>query len=257
MQFTTPTDRLHLIHSAKAGNAAAMEALLREHEDLIESVAARFAGAGCTHWQNREDFRQDARLAFMKAVHGFRLDSPVRLEGYARRVIENECRDQWPTYHYPLTIPRVANDRRVVCYRAERRLQARLHREPMLAEIAAEVGLSSEVVAQVMHLPPLQPLDRPIRPSLSAAEDRYDSEIPVTDDHAVGILLWRALLQPCVATLPALERQVITRTFGLGGGPPEEQQQIARDLGLGPMAVSRLKQRALRSLRAMIGEAPL
>jgi RNA polymerase sigma-B factor len=249
MQFTK-ADHVFLIQSARSGNAGAMEALLKEYDDLIHSIARRYAGQTPHREQNLPDFLQDARLAFMRAVHGFDLScSHSKLRSYAGRSMENECKDQSRFYLYPYTIPQRANDRRLRLHRVERDLQARLGREPLAEEIAAEADLTVEEVETALTLPSLVFLNHPIaHTGRNDAEPIYP-QIPVTDDETVGILMWRALLKPCLSLLEPKQQVIIEKAF-MEGVP---QREIAETLNLSELHVSRLKHRALRELRQMIG----
>ena len=57
-----------------------------------------------------------------------------------------------------------------------------------------------------------------------------------------------------MAGLPARERQVVRMRYGLSGGAPLTQQEIARKLGISRSYVSRIEKKAIASLREGFGE---
>lgn len=80
----------------------------------------------------------------------------------------------------------------------------------------------------------------------------------IADDQDLPALIDRRLdaekLAALVAGLPARERQVVRMRYGLSGGAPLTQQEIARKLGISRSYVSRIEKKAIASLREGFGE---
>ena len=74
---------------------------------------------------------------------------------------------------------------------------------------------------------------------LSDLQDREDS------------VLVRRLVREC---LTEREREIVTLRYGLGGGMPRTQREIAKKLGISRSYVSRIEKRALEKLEEAIGE---
>ena len=74
---------------------------------------------------------------------------------------------------------------------------------------------------------------------LSDLQDREDS------------VLVRRLVREC---LTDREREIVTLRYGLGGGMPRTQREIAKKLGISRSYVSRIEKRALEKLEEAIGE---
>ena len=74
---------------------------------------------------------------------------------------------------------------------------------------------------------------------LSDLQDREDS------------VLIRRLVREC---LTEREREIVTLRYGLGGGMPRTQREIAKKLGISRSYVSRIEKRALEKLEEAIGE---
>ncbi len=80
---------LPLIQKAQAGSQSDFEELLRRYEPLIDSMTARFCGANATV-QDREDLRQEAVLAFYRALQRFDQDQEaVSFGKFAKNCIRN------------------------------------------------------------------------------------------------------------------------------------------------------------------------
>jgi RNA polymerase sporulation-specific sigma factor len=60
----------------------------------------------------------------------------------------------------------------------------------------------------------------------------------------------RKLHRAIDACLTDRERQVVLLRYGLGGGPPRRQQDVAASLGISRSYVSRIEKKALEKLRA-------
>ena len=61
-------------------------------------------------------------------------------------------------------------------------------------------------------------------------------------------------LRTYVESLPEpRERQIITMRYGLGGGLPMTQREVAKKLGISRSYVSRIEKRAVQRLRARFG----
>src|SRR4051812_4862443 len=73
---------------AQAGDAAAFETLVREHQSLVFSLAYHFTGNRAT----AEDLAQDVFLELFRAVA--RIESPAHLTYWLRRVTTNRCIDR-------------------------------------------------------------------------------------------------------------------------------------------------------------------
>lgn len=56
-------------------------------------------------------------------------------------------------------------------------------------------------------------------------------------------------LRRMVETLPPRESRLLTLRYGLGGRPPQTQQEVARQLGISRSYVSRIEKRALNRLQ--------
>lgn len=64
-------------------------------------------------------------------------------------------------------------------------------------------------------------------------------------------VLVRRLVREC---LTDREREIVTLRYGLGGGMPRTQREIAKKLGISRSYVSRIEKRALEKLEEAIGE---
>ena len=84
----SPHDRARTVNAARAGDRAAFEQILRQHERLVLATALRLLG-------NLEDAQDAAQEVFLKLFHNLgKVESTRNLTGWLYRVTVNVCHDQ-------------------------------------------------------------------------------------------------------------------------------------------------------------------
>ena len=131
-----------LIRAAQEGDQKASARLIRENAGLIWSVVKRY------DWgkYDTEDLYQLGCLGFLKAVRGFDPDFGTMCSTYAVPKIAGEIR-RFLRDDGLVKVSRGRKEQALVIGRARRVLTARLGREPVLSELAAETGLTPEDIA--------------------------------------------------------------------------------------------------------------
>lgn len=86
---------------AKSGDLAAFEAIVREHQSMVFSVAYHFAGDRAA----AEDVAQDVFLELFRSLA--QIDSPAHLASWLRRVASHRCIDRFRKRRFetPLDTP--------------------------------------------------------------------------------------------------------------------------------------------------------
>jgi RNA polymerase sporulation-specific sigma factor len=230
-----PTPDRLLWARARAGDAAAREALITRNLNLVRHVVRRYAGMGT----DLEDLFQVGCVGLIKAVDRFEPERGHRFSTYAVPVILGEIQ-RYLRDAAPAGAGRGALRLAQAARRAEERLLA-LGRVPTVQDVAAALGVSPGELALA-----LEAARRPA--SLDAADPREGGDRPLLEriggdprDEEDRVALRRLL-----ATLPPRERQVLLLRYYLD----RSQAEVGRALGLSQPQISRLEQRALRALRA-------
>jgi RNA polymerase sigma-B factor len=205
--------------------------------------AHRYASRG----QSTDDLRQVAALALVKAVDGYDPALGDSFPAYATPTILGELKRHFRDYGWAIRIPRGLQELVMKVGTARQVLQQRSGRSPTVQEVAIHLGVAQDDV--------IAALDAGNHYRLNSLNAPYGSE----DDDGGGELgdrigahdptletaADRIALGPVFAALPARERQILTlRFFG-----NMTQNQIAAELGLSQMHISRLITRALTRLR--------
>lgn len=210
---------------------------------LVHQVARRYARSGIPV----DDLHQIGYIGLMNAVTNFDPNRAVKFETYARHLIAGEIRhylrDQGTTVRRPRWLYEM--DHRIT--RAMTDLTQRVGRPPTTAEIAREVGVVEDEVAEVLQA-------RESLRLVSLDEEREgDDGAPIvqrdriTNRHVPGAVPVedRVLISDAIERLSGLQRKVIYYLFYLD----LTQTEAARKLGISQKHVSRVMHAALRRLR--------
>jgi len=216
--------------------------LITNHLSLARSLARRFASRG----ESLEDLVQVAMVGLVKAASRFDVRHNTRFSTYATATITGELKRHFRDNRWGMHVPRSAQERYLLVRDATEWARDDLGRSPTIAEIAGWAGLTEEEVLEAQELSNAFHLE-----SIDATQTNDDSGGPVqvgNVDTALGAVDNRVSLSRLTAGLPARERDILHRRFV----DEMTQSEIARDLGISQMQVSRILTRTLSSLRASL-----
>ena len=228
-----------------ADDPSARDELIRRHYPLAEYLARRFRGRG----EPLEDLTQVASIGLIKAIDRFDLGRDVKFSTYATATIVGEIKRHFRDKGWALRVPRRLQEVAMQVGRALADLSQELGRSPTVPEIAERTGLVEEEVLEGMeasHAYSAVSLDAPV------GEDDEPAGLRTlgAEDESIELLEGWASVAPALRALPARERRILYLRFFRG----LTQTQIAQDLGISQMHVSRLLARALASLRQEVVE---
>lgn len=216
--------------------------------DLARSLARRYHRRGEDH----DDLEQVACLGLTKAVHGFDPARGGTFTAYAVPTILGEIRRHFRDSCWSVRPPRRIQELQTHLSAASTELQQRLHRPPSAEELAEALDVP---VADVQEA--LGSTGCFTAQSLDQGHDDGDAPEPGLgqEDPAFHDVENSLLLAPLLAELTERDRQILSRRFV----DEWSQQQIADELGVTQMQVSRLLRRVLARMRDRLGaaEAPL
>jgi len=224
----------------------ARESLVHLHLPLVEHLAARFRGRG----EPFDDLVQVGTIGLLKAIERFELDRGVEFSTYATPTIVGEIKRHFRDKGWSIKVPRRLQEMRQSLATATSDLTQQQGRSPTIAELALHLDVSEEVV-----LEGLESSNAYTTLSLDAPNTRGQEGPTMGDalgrtDAALAGVEYRVSLKPLLAALdPREQRIILLRFFG-----QMTQSQIAAELGLSQMHVSRLLSRSLATLREGLDE---
>jgi RNA polymerase sigma-B factor len=234
-----------LVAYHRDGDEQAREQVLVELMPLVRALASRYAGRG----EALEDLVQVGSIGLIKAVDRFDIDRGVDISSYAVPTIVGEIRRHFRDKAWAMHVPRRLKELSVRLSRVLDDLTTELGRSPTIAELAAAVGEEEEDVIDALDSTNAYST-RSLQAPFEDGGDDYLADKLGTEDVGFGEVEDGALVEAGLAALDERERQIVKLRFF------EEltQSQIAAEIGISQMHVSRLLRRALATMRGRIDE---
>jgi RNA polymerase sigma-B factor len=232
---------LNALPEGDPARARLRDELVEVHLPLVEYLARRFRNRG----EPLDDLVQVATIGLIKSVDRFDLDRGVEFSTYATPTIVGEIKRHFRDKGWAIRVPRRLQELKLSLTKATSELSQNNGRAPTVAELAKHLGLSEEEI-----LEGLESANAYSAVSLDAPDGGDDDSPAVADslgmiDEALEGVEYRESLKPLLEKLPAREKRILMLRF-FGG---MTQSQIALDLGISQMHVSRLLARTLAQLR--------
>lgn len=232
---------LALIGRAHQGDKEARDTLFEENTGLIYSVAQRFLGRGV----EMEDLFQIGSIGLLKAVDKFDPAFEVKFSTYAIPMILGELK-RFFRDDGMIKVSRSIKENQHRVYLAREKIEKELGREPSLKEIAEMLEMPPEEVAMTMDsAAEVESLYRTVYQSEGTDISLID-KIP-EKENAEEHLLNRIFLEEILGKLESSDRKLLYMRYF----QDQTQTQIAEQLGVSQVQVSRMEKRILKKLRSL------
>jgi len=212
---------------------------------LAEFFAARYRNRGV----EPEDLRQVAKMALVRAVDRFDPDLGVQFSTFAGRAIDGELKRHFRDKTWALRVPRSLQERSATVRQGSDELSLRNGRSPTIDELAQHLKLEADEVIEALDVQrsySATSLDLSVTGEgvVTLGDQMACSAGDTTDTSDTRVVMRRLLSE-----LPARERQILAlRFFG-----DCSQAEIAEQVGVSQMHVSRIIRRTLEQLRVSMG----
>jgi RNA polymerase sigma-B factor len=220
----------------------ARDGLVSLHMPLVEHLARRFRNRG----EPYDDLVQVATIGLIKAVDRFDADRGVEFSTYATPTILGEIKRYFRDKGWAIRVPRRLQELRLSLTAATADLTQELGRAPTVAELSERLGLSSDLVIEGLESANAYNTLSLDAPDAADADSSTVLDALGADDEALESVEYRESLKPLLARLETREKRILTLRFFRG----MTQSQIAEEIGISQMHVSRLLARTLTELRA-------
>lgn len=232
---------LALIGRAHQGDKEARDTLFEENTGLVYSVARRFLGRGV----EMEDLFQIGSIGLLKAVDKFDPAFEVKFSTYAIPMILGELK-RFFRDDGMIKVSRSIKENQHRVYLAREKIEKELGREPSLKEIAEMLEMPPEEVAMTMDsAAEVESLYRTVYQSEGTDISLID-KIP-EKENAEEHLLNRIFLEEILGKLESSDRKLLYMRYF----QDQTQTQIAEQLGVSQVQVSRMEKRILKKLRSL------
>jgi RNA polymerase sigma-B factor len=227
-----------------AQRSVARDGLVQLHLPLVEHCARRFRNRG----EPFEDLVQVGTIGLIKSVDRFDTDRGVEFSTYATPTIIGEIKRYFRDKGWAIRVPRRLQELRMQISSATAELTQSLGRAPTPTELARAIGCAvDDVIEGIESSNAYSTL------SLDAGDGGDDSGMSMldtmgVDDQGLEHVELRESLKPLLESLPAREKNILMLRFFKN----MTQSQIAAEVGVSQMHISRLLNKTLHHLRGSL-----
>jgi RNA polymerase sigma-B factor len=244
---TANDDKQLLRRYHEQGDLQAREELIERYMSLVRSLARRYSYRG----EQLDDLVQIGAIGLIKAIDRFDLERGVELTTYATPNIIGEIKRHFRDKGWSVRVPRGLQELNVQISKLIEQQTVQLGRSPTIPELAEAAGVEEEAVLEALESGRAY---SSVSLSTGGSSDEEGEVDPLdslgTEEHEYEVSEDRAVLAPGFKVLDQRERRILHLRFFRG----MTQSQIAEQVGISQMHVSRLIRRSLEKIREEIAE---
>ncbi len=224
---------------------AARDELITMYLNLVKYLASRFRNRG----EPIDDLIQVGTIGLIKAIDRFDTGRQVEFTTYATPTIVGELKRYFRDKGWAIKVPRRLQELSFKVNQAMDALTQELQRSPSVSEIAEYLGVTPEEVLEAMETSEAYNFVSLESDRGGDGSDTFSIlEYIGKDDHLMSVVEDRTTLSAALKELSSQEQHVLYLRFFEG----LTQTEIARQMGISQMQVSRMLRKTLRVLRQNI-----
>jgi len=216
--------------------------LVQLHLPLVDHLARRFRNRG----EPLDDLVQVGTIGLIKSVDRFQLDRGVEFSTYATPTVLGEIKRYFRDKGWAVRVPRRLQELRLSLATATAELTQELGRAPTVAELAERLKVNEEDILEGLESANAYSTLSLDAPDIGETDGQSMVDSLGADDDALEGVDYRESLKPLLAKLDPRAKHILMLRFFRG----MTQSQIAAEVGISQMHVSRILSRTLAQLRS-------
>jgi RNA polymerase sigma-B factor len=225
------------------GDLRAREELTKRFMPLARQLARRYQRGN----ESLDDLVQVASLGLVKAIDRYDIERGNAFSSYAVPTILGELKRYFRDVGWAVHVPRGMQERIMQVNQAMDRMSRDLGRSPTPAEISKEVAIPVEHVLEALEAAVAYEATSLDAPRAGDPDGESYAESMGEEDGAYEQIEYLQSIAPTMRALPERDRLVLKLRFE----DDMTQSEIADQIGVSQMHVSRLIRRALTRLRTV------
>ena len=231
-------EQLAALEAGTTEHESLRAALIERHLPLVTFMARKFADRG----EPFDDLIQVGTIGLIKAIDRFEISKGFEFSTFATPTIVGEIKRHFRDKTWAIRVPRRLQELGAAITKANNELTQKLDRSPTPKEIAKHLGVTVDEVAEA--------LESNAAYSTVSLDSGSDESPTIGDsvgslDEALEGVEYRESLKPLLAALDDREKRILQMRFF----DNLSQSQIATELGISQMHVSRILTKVLSQLR--------
>jgi RNA polymerase sigma-B factor len=231
-------EQLAALEAGTSEHEALRAALIERHLPLVTFMARKFADRG----EPLDDLIQVGTIGLIKAIDRFEISKGFEFSTFATPTMVGEIKRHFRDKTWAVRVPRRLQELGASVTKATTELTQKLDRSPTPKEIAKHLGITVDDVAEALES---NAAYSTVSLDVTSETSTSIGETFGALDEALEGVEYRESLKPLLAQLDDREKRILQMRFF----DNLSQSQIATELGISQMHVSRILNKVLTHLR--------